>query len=127
MHCVYAVCNGNSNHKGTQSPGTQTTKFGTVVRNIFSTFTIPSLSFHTKMCISSQATSKKCQITVISGGNSIIWALGMVLASCHPSSTWNLVVTARFLENLWIPNHKTTVGLTGCWVKIQSPYFINTK
>lgn len=51
----------------------------------------------------------------------------MVLASHHPSATRNLVVTPRFLEDLWIPNHKTTVGLTDWCIKIQSPYFMNTK
>jgi len=49
-----------------------------------------------------------------------MWVLGMVLASRHPSGTGNFVVTPRFLENLWIPNHKTTEGLICSWVKIQS-------
>ena len=79
------------------------------------------------MCVSSYAPSNKCQIIVISTGNYKIWVLGMVLVSHHPSGTGNLVVTPRFLENLWIPNHKTIVGLTECCVKIPSPYFINTK
>jgi hypothetical protein len=71
--------------------------------------------------------AKKCHITVISTGIYKMWVLGMVLASRHPSGTGNLVVTPKFLENLWIPTHKTTDGLIGRWVKIQSPYFINTK
>jgi hypothetical protein len=79
------------------------------------------------MCVSSHARSKKCQIKVIYTGNYKMRVLGMVLASRPPSGTRNLVVTPRFLENMWIPKLKTTVGLSDCCVKIQSPYFKNTK
>jgi len=74
---------------------TQSTKFGVMVPDIFSTL-LKFYPLHTEMCRSSHIMSRKHQITVRFTGHSRMWGSqvtqelwvpSMELACCHPSST----------------------------------------
>ena len=79
---------------------THTTALCTDVPDIC-TIIITGFSLHTKMCISSQVSSRTHQIIIRFTGHSSTVCPSMELALSHPSGKLNLVMDPRFLKNLW--------------------------